>query len=115
MIIFALSRHMNYNVKCKNKYSNLKPRFDFSVILIKYQINVLEATIAAGTWTSADIAPATYAVFGGDHFGLNPGANLKTRHGLWHSDFTHGPRGVSVTFNTDVTITRFSGPYLTLQ
>ena len=71
-----------------------------------------ENHFSVNTWTSADDYPATYEIYGGDWGGVYPGTNLKTEARMWHSD-TSGPRGITVTFVKEVTITRFLGPHLT--
>ena len=79
---------------------------------------ILISLVAEGieTWTSADTSPASYSVYGGSYDEGDGTShipeNLKTLSGLWHSASAHGPRGVSVTFENEVTIKRFSGPYM---
>ena len=64
------------------------------------------------TWTSADISPASYSVYGRQYNNDFGPDNLKTLDGMWISAATDGARGVLVTFENEVMIKRFSGPYL---
>ena len=61
------------------------------------------------TWTTADTSPATYTTYGGIWQGY-PESNMKIGK-MWHSKNDFDPRGVIVTFEYNVTITKFIGDY----
>ena len=70
-------------------------------------------TVRSGTWTSAETSPAKYEVYGGTgwtHEGWTS-SGLDNRDDMWHSATDSGDRGVKVTFEESVNITRFEGSY----
>ena len=70
-------------------------------------------TETSGTWTSAETSPAKYEVYGGtwpNTAGISANG-LDNRDDMWHSAIVSGDRGVKVTFEESVNITRFEGSY----
>ena len=76
-----------------------------SFITIRY-----ESCDSISTWTSAQTSPATFEVYGGTYSGSSADY-LKTEANHWHSSGHTGDRGVKVTFNDFVTISRFEGTH----
>ena len=60
------------------------------------------------TWNSGQTQPATYAVYGGSHV-AGPSRNLASKTGAtWHSAMTSGARGVTITFENEVRVSKTS-------
>ena len=60
------------------------------------------------TWTSAQTSPATLETYGRVYGGIYTAANLKNKGGYWISADNYGARGITVTFDREVKVTRFS-------
>ena len=66
------------------------------------------------TWTSAQTSPAVFKTYGGEYrhdFSESNIAKGKT----WISSNSWSPRGVTVTFDSTVTITSFLGKFKNLD